>query len=104
MHLNVCLPEKVEVEAREYTFTPFEVKKDPINVSDIVHFVRDIWTGLVVAVGGLEPEDREEVFHFLKDLKVPVIVDATSGLREALGNKVIANPEPLSTGEVIGKV
>jgi len=104
MHLNVCLPEEVEVEAREYTFTPFEVKKDPINVSDVVHFVRDVWTGLVVAVGGLEPEDREEVFHFLKDLKVPVIVDATSGLREALGNKVIANPEPLITGEVIGKV
>jgi 2-succinyl-5-enolpyruvyl-6-hydroxy-3-cyclohexene-1-carboxylate synthase len=35
-------------------------------------------------VGGLEPEDREDVFYFLRDLGIPVVADVNSGIRELL--------------------
>lgn len=41
-------------------------------------------------VGGLESEDREEVYYFLKELGVPVIADPQSGIREALGHLVVS--------------
>src|SRR5690606_32498156 len=44
----------------------------------------DLYRGLVVVVADLEPEDREDVFHFCLELGAPVVAEATSGLREAL--------------------
>lgn len=104
LHLNVCLEEVEEAVQEVLEIGTFQQNRQQIMVGDLVHFIRDAWDGLVVALGGLEPEDREEVFHFLKDLKVPVIADATSGLREALGKLSIANPERVLHSGMVGKV
>ena len=57
-----------------------------LTVGPLARWLReDTELGVVVLLGGLEPEEQEEVWHFLNDLQVPVLADATSGLREALG-------------------
>jgi len=56
-----------------------------IDMLPVLESFKNGWRGLVVMLGGLEPEDREETWHFLKELGVPVLADATSGLREVLG-------------------
>ena len=59
--------------------------KSEIDMRPVLDCIREGWKGLVVILGGLEPDDREEVWHFLKGLGAPVLADATSGLRELLG-------------------
>jgi 2-succinyl-5-enolpyruvyl-6-hydroxy-3-cyclohexene-1-carboxylate synthase len=53
--------------------------------------IKEGWKGMVVMLGGLEPGDREEVWHFLKQLGVPVLADSTSGLREMLGSLALVD-------------
>ena len=93
--VNVSLEEGEVSRPVAQTLAPFDAAKENFDVSDLVYFFRDHWKGLVVCVGGLEPEDREEVFAFLKEVKVPVIADATSGLRELLGGLLVADPEKM---------
>lgn len=103
-HINVSLDEEIEEAKGDFIVKKYKPESDSINVSKLAHFLQDVWSGLVVALGGLEPEDREEVFHFLNDLKVPVIADSTSGLREALGKLVVAKPEQMMKSSMTGKV
>ena len=64
-----------------------ELTHAAVAVGPLARWLReDLEGGLVVLVGGLEPEEQEEVWHFLDALRVPVLADATSGLREALGH------------------
>ena len=56
-----------------------------IDMLPVLHCIKEGWKGLVVILGGLDAGDREEVWHFLKVLGVPVLADCTSGLRELLG-------------------
>jgi 2-succinyl-5-enolpyruvyl-6-hydroxy-3-cyclohexene-1-carboxylate synthase len=94
-HINVCLEEEEVAQPVQVGLVPFECERENFDVSQLVHFFANYWKGLVVCVGGLEPEDREEVFSFLKEVKLPVIADATSGLRELLGPLLVADPERL---------
>lgn len=93
-HINLCLEEDVWPQSNVVfeegpEFVADEIK---IQVGELAQFLReDVFAGFVVLLGGLEPEDREEVFHFLSDLKVPVLADATSGLREGLGKLLLAD-------------
>jgi 2-succinyl-5-enolpyruvyl-6-hydroxy-3-cyclohexene-1-carboxylate synthase len=95
IHLNVCLEEDEVARPVSVGLGEFVKKKDNFEVHSLVHFFEKFWSGLVVCLGGIEPEDREEVFGFLKEIKVPVVADPTSGLRELLGPLVVANPEQL---------
>ena len=92
-HINVCLEEEEVARPVAVGLAPFEMVRENFDVSELVHFFANHWKGLVVSVGGLEPEDREEVFNFLKEVKVPVIADPSSGLRELLGPLLLADPE-----------
>ncbi len=93
-HLNVCLDESAEtVVTEDLVVGDWKVAKEKLDVSTFVRFFDEVWQGVVVMVGGLEPEDRGEVMHFLKTLKVPVVADATSGLRELLGDLCLVNPD-----------
>ncbi|MEO1856620.1 MAG: 2-succinyl-5-enolpyruvyl-6-hydroxy-3-cyclohexene-1-carboxylic-acid synthase [Rubritalea sp.] len=94
-HINVCLQEDEVARPVQASLIPFASRRENFDVSQLVHFFANYWKGLVVCVGGLEPEDREEVFNFLKEIKVPVIADAASGLRELLGPLLLADPERL---------
>ena len=95
-HLNVCLGEDVaelvsDVDAE--AIGEWKPEREKIDVSALIAFFEEVWQGVVVMVGGLEPEDREEVLHFLKAIKVPAVVDATSGLRELLGGYCLVNAD-----------
>lgn len=92
LHLNVPLEEGV-IEAEHWTAEVgvFDPKRESFEVRGLRDFLdHGVFRGLVAMVGGLEPEDREEVFYFLKELKVPVIADANSGIREVLGDLSIS--------------
>jgi 2-succinyl-5-enolpyruvyl-6-hydroxy-3-cyclohexene-1-carboxylate synthase len=88
LHLNIELEESLEFG--DESFTPadggeFKPARERIDVAALARWLRaDRHLGIVVMVGGLEPDEREEVFHFCQALGAPVVADATSGLREAL--------------------
>lgn len=104
LHLNVSLEEKAieappwtaQVEAFLPTRAPFEVR----SLRDFLD--HGVFRGIIAMVGGLEPEDREDVFYFLRDLGIPVIADINSGIREALGDLLI--PERALTKNLPGRI
>lgn len=114
--LNVRFPETdVEVihalqqpqwiEALQTQIEPIVAKRASFQVADLMHFVsKDTWRGLVVMLGGIEIEDREEVLAFLKQLKAPVLADVTSGLRGTLGQLELLGGESLLQQNKPGKV
>jgi 2-succinyl-5-enolpyruvyl-6-hydroxy-3-cyclohexene-1-carboxylate synthase len=88
IHLNVEFEEAFEPGDEDFsrtsagTFTP---AKDRLDLAALARWLRaDLFQGIVVMVGGLEAEEREDVFHFCRDFGAPVVAEATSGLREAL--------------------
>jgi len=87
LQLNVELEESFAVSPVAFEGIEADVSapKERLDVAGLARWLReDLYRGLVVMIGGLEPEDREEVFHFCQELGVPVVAEATSGLREAL--------------------
>ena len=93
LHLNVALEEDFTIGGADFAgLEPgaFSVDYGRPNVGGLARWLREKtlhW--LVVMVGDLEEVEREEVFHFCRDLAAPVVVEATSGLREALGNLAV---------------
>lgn len=86
---NVEMEEEFAVQECDFSAeisTP-PLPQSPVAVAELARWLReDNSGGLAVLVGGLEPEEQEEVWHFLDALRVPVLADATSGLREALAH------------------
>ena len=106
-HLNVCLGEDLEGEVEagmNQEIGEWIPEREKINVTDFVRFFDDVWKGVIVCVGGLEPEDRADVFHLLKTLKVPVIADPTSGLRELLGDLCLTDSDRILQHAQVGKI
>lgn len=105
-HLNVCIEESelkfnegTSQAASKVTLGDTLQPKPKLDMRPVLECINDGWRGLVVMLGGLEPQDREEVFHFLKDLNVPVLADATSGLREALGKQIVVDGDRILAEE-----
>lgn len=109
-HLNICLGEGggrsggEEVDSGDMMLGEWSAVREKIDVSGLVRFFDDVWKGVVVCLGGLEPEDRSEVFAFLKVLKIPVVADPTSGLRELLGDLVVVDPDKMLRDVRVAKV
>ncbi len=79
--------------------------KDRLDVAALARWLReDLYRGIVVLVGGLEPDEREEVFHFCRDFGVPVVAEATSGLREALHRLAIHDADRVLKARPPGKI
>ena len=97
LHWNVELDESLELGEERFEdmlVGDFKPAKQRIDVAALARWLRkDMISGIVVMVGGLEPEEREEVFHFCADFKAPVVVDATSGMREALQGLLLVDAE-----------
>ena len=55
-------------------------------------------------IGGLEPDDQEDVFHFCRDLGAPVVAEANSGLREALQGLAIHDADRVLKARPPGKI
>jgi len=106
LHLNVELEE--EFQLAEVTFAgpaDFAAHSPSPNVGALARWLReDIYRGLVVMIGGLEPLDHEEVFHFCQALGVPVVVEGTSGLREALQAFALPDPDRMLREKTPGKI
>ncbi|MEJ6578645.1 MAG: thiamine pyrophosphate-binding protein [Akkermansiaceae bacterium] len=104
LHLNVPL-EEGEVSHDPWTANVegFLPKRLSFEVKALLSFLENgVFRGIIAMVGGLEPEDREDVFYFLKDLGIPVIADVNSGIREALGDLLV--PEQAFRGKLPGRV
>src|SRR5690606_14331550 len=108
LHLNVELEEAFTPGGESFEgmeIGVFSPERDRIDVAALARWLREgLFRGLVVLVGGLEPEEREEVFHFCQALGVPVIAEATSGLREALQGLALPDGDRLLKSQPPGKV
>ncbi len=108
LHLNVEFDEAFEAGDENFlaeTVGEFRPMQERLNVAGLARWLReDHFKGLVVLVGGLEPESREEVFHFCQDLGAPLIAEATSGLREALQSLAIHDGDRVLKSKPPGKI
>lgn len=83
----------------------FVPEKDRLDVAALARWLReDHYRGFAVMIGGLEPEEREEVFHFCRDFGAPVVAEATSGLREALQGLAIHDADRVLKARPPGKI
>jgi 2-succinyl-5-enolpyruvyl-6-hydroxy-3-cyclohexene-1-carboxylate synthase len=107
-HVNIELEEEFSVESfsmNEDEIGEWEATRSPMDVAELARWLRsDNYRGLVVILSGLEPDEREDVWHFVKDLGAPVLIEATSGLREALGDIALPDGDRLLKETLPGKV
>lgn len=107
-HLNAEFEEAFEAGEENFSreqLGDFIPAKDRLDVAALARWLREEhYKGIVVMVGGLEPDEREDVFHFCSDLGVPVIAEATSGLREALEGLAIHDADRVLKSRPPGKI
>lgn len=104
LHLNLPLEENEDL-GMPGSLEEYSIAKSSFNVAPLAQWLRKgIFKGLVVLVGGLDEQEREEVFYFCQNLGAPVIADATSGLREALGELILVDGDRLLREKLPGKV
>ena len=108
IHLNAEFEEAFDPGPEDFskeragTFTP---AKDRLDVAALARWLReDLYQGIVVMIGGLEPDDKEDVFHFCRDLGAPVVAEANSGLREALQGLAIHDADRVLKARPPGKI
>ena len=108
LHLNVELEETFELGDERFSAADcgeFNPPRQRIDVAALARWLRaDAYLGTVVLVGGLEPAEREEVFHFCQALGAPVVADATSGLREALQRLALPDGDRMLQAHPPGRV
>jgi 2-succinyl-5-enolpyruvyl-6-hydroxy-3-cyclohexene-1-carboxylate synthase len=108
LHWNVELEETFEPGSEDFegiVVGDFLPAKDRIDVARLARWLREeVYRGMVVLIGGLEPEEREEVFHFCRALEAPVVAEATSGLREALQALTIPDADRVLKLQPPGKI
>ncbi len=108
-HLNVEFDEEFDAGPEDfaneslYAFNPTSDHR--LDVAALARWLREEhYKGIVVLIGGLEPDEREEVFHFCQDLGAPVVAEATSGLREALQSHAIHDADRILKSRPPGKI
>ena len=109
LHINIPLEEEFIAESIQALsleeIGQFKAKKVSFDGAKIVEFLRErSFEGVVVMLGGLRPHEREPVFHLLEQLKVPVIADPHSGLREVLPKQLLLDPDQVLTQNLPGKI
>ena len=108
IHLNVECEESFLTGDEDFsrkTCGPFVPAKDRLDVAQLARWLReDLYRGIVVLIGGLEPDEQEDVFHFCRDYGVPLVADATSGLREALQTLAIHDADRILKARPPGKI
>lgn len=107
-HVNIELEETLPA-ASAWTEPPvlgeWRVPVPRLNVAALSRWLHTgQMQGLVVILGGLEPEEREEVWHFLRELRVPVVAEACSGMREAMSDLHLIDADRLLRDEPPGKI
>ncbi|MBN8456557.1 MAG: hypothetical protein J0M04_01745 [Verrucomicrobia bacterium] len=107
-HWNVEIGEELDFDETGGDFVrsgDFRSPKERVDVAALAQWLRTDWfRGVVVMVGGLEPSDQEEVFHFCHALGAPVVAEAASGLREALVDLALPDADRMLARRVPGKI
>ncbi len=108
LHLNAEFEEAFDAGDENFSgesLGDFLPAKEKLDVAALARWLREEhFKGLVVVVGGLEPDEREEVFHFCQDLGVPLVAEASSGLREALQSLAIHDADRVLKSRPPGKI
>jgi 2-succinyl-5-enolpyruvyl-6-hydroxy-3-cyclohexene-1-carboxylate synthase len=108
IHLNIEFPESFELGTEDFSQENggvFAPAKDRLDVAALARWLReDLYQGIVVLIGGLEPDEQQEVYHFCRDLGAPVVAEATSGLREALRALTIHDADRVLKAHPPGKI
>lgn len=108
LHLNAEFEEAFEPGNENFTtstLADFTPARERLDVAALARWLREEhYKGMVVFLGGLEPDEREEVFHFCQDLGAPVVAEATSGLREALQSLAIHDADRVLKSRPPGKI
>ena len=108
LHLNVEFVEPVDFGNEDFSQQSagtLVAAQDRLDVARLARWLReDHYRGIVVLIGGLEPEEQEDVVHFCRDFGAPLIAEATSGLREALQTLAIHDADRLLKARPPGKV
>lgn len=108
LHLNVEFEETCEPDGEDFarhSAGVFAPVKDRLDVAALARWLRaDLYQGIVVLIGGLEPDEQEDVFHFCKDFGAPVVAEATSGLREALQALTVHDADRVLKARPPGKI
>lgn len=87
VHINIHLPEsRLDDVCPPFSSPVAEAPPLPpfrSSLSDLSRMLRfRAQEGLALLLGGLEPEEQEPALWLAKTLRVPILADATSGLRE----------------------
>lgn len=99
LHINICLPEpKIDgplPEADFYPEAPPELEYPRPSLANLAQNLRNksYRDGLVLAIGGLDPNEQDPALWLAQELKAPVIADATSGIRESLSTLTLIDAD-----------
>lgn len=108
LHLNLPLEEEFTIEEEDFNELAsgvFRVDFGKPRVGELAKWLRQpSMHGLVVMLGNLELEEQEEAFHFCEELAVPVVADASSGLREALQHLLVIDADEVLKRQPPSKV
>lgn len=93
LHIHIALDHNDSCEDlgdRTEDFSPSappEVNFPRPNLTELARMLRfDSWKGVVLMLGGLEPEEQDPALWLAEELGAPLVADATSGLREELAD------------------
>ncbi len=104
LHLNVRVDARAASPASGGGFAGLELAEPPpapafrgslVELSQMLRF-RSM-EGLVLLLGGLEPTEQEPALWLARTLRVPVLAEAASGLREELAAYALRNGDRLLT-------
>lgn len=92
LHLRLCCSENLSIGHTEISSVsdpppPPAFRSSLAELSTMLRFCAH--EGLVLLLGALDPEEQESVLWLARTLRVPVLADATSGLREKLGSLLL---------------
>ncbi len=106
-HCNLEMEEAFVPQSVDFSDLPVLAERSPwrLDVGALSRWIREGHeNGIVAIVSGLREDEQEEVWHFLEDWGVPVIAEATSGLREAMGHRALMDGDRLLRQNLPGKV
>ncbi len=100
LHINVCLPDPDAAwnpgNCDLYPAEPPEDNDFRGNLADLARALRfKSREGLVVLIGGLDPNEQAPALWLANELKAPVVADATSGIREELAHLLLTDADAL---------
>lgn len=109
IHINICLPDPdLAAEGKPEDFFPEPppmVEYERPNLSSLAQALRnEARRGLVVCIGGLDPDEQEAALWLAQELKAPILADATSGIREGLSSLCLRDGNTILKGTPPGMV